>query len=103
MMADSMGYSRTQRPTKNPEATMVSTVATIVMRLAGWKTATSLSQGVIATPIANSSGYVTADAKNLYTTCAPAWSLGDTAWASFAMTASASRSEEHTSELQSRL
>lgn len=50
MMAVSTGYIFSQRPTTNPVAINDATVAKMVMTLAGWKAATSLSHGVIATP-----------------------------------------------------
>jgi len=56
MMAVSIGYIPIHRPTTKPVTISVATVAKMVMMLAGWKAATNLSHGVIATPTAKSKG-----------------------------------------------
>ena len=62
-IAVSIGYIFIRRPTTKPVPISVATVDTIVTTLTIVNAAVSLSQGVIATPIANSS--VTAVEKNL--------------------------------------
>src|SRR6476469_5634266 len=65
MIAVSIGYILRKRPTRNPVPMSVATVEMIVTSVGSVKAAISLSHGVSATPIANSSGYVTAVEKNL--------------------------------------
>ena len=55
-IAVSIGYIFNMRPTTKPVPISVATVATIVTTLTSVNAAMSLSHGVIATPIANSSG-----------------------------------------------
>ena len=64
-MAVSIGYMLSKRPTTAPVAISVTTVLTMVMRFGRLNAAISLSHGVIDTPMANNSGYVTAVEKNL--------------------------------------
>jgi hypothetical protein len=59
-MAASMGYMLSQRPTSAPMAISVATVLMLVMRFGKLNAAISLSHGVIDTPMANNSGWVTA-------------------------------------------
>src|SRR6266550_8993838 len=87
MIAVSIGYMLSQYPTSPPVAINVATVLTIVIKLGRLNAAISLSHGVIDTPIANRSGYVTAVDKNLYTTNPPCCRCGETALVSFASTA----------------
>ena len=56
MMAASIGYILSSRPTTAPTDINVTTVLTIVIRLGKLNAATSLSQGVSETPIANRRG-----------------------------------------------
>jgi len=56
MIAASIGYIFSQRPTTAPVAISVATVLTMVMRFGRLNAATSLSHGVIDTPMANNSG-----------------------------------------------
>ena len=56
IMADSIGYMPSNRPTNAPVAINVATVQEIVIMLGRLKAAISLSQGVIETPMANRSG-----------------------------------------------
>ena len=63
-MAVSIGYIFSHRPTTKPVAMSVATVLAIVATFARLMAATSWSHGVMAVPIANSNGYVTAVEKN---------------------------------------
>ncbi len=55
-MAASIGYICMRRATTKPVAISVATVATMVARLTRVKAAISFSHGVMAAPMANSSG-----------------------------------------------